>query len=193
MLEPLIDIEDTRLYLIEDDVDVTDATLLAALNQASALIRSEAGTDFAPVELDEDEDPVPVTETLEGTVSRIIYTGHFPVADVSEVSYWYRPYNTDATVLDVEDYSWDDTGRILRVDGYGWGGPYSIVTVTYTYGYTEVPADIQAVCVAMTKRMIVYGSRYSDGQVQDPGATVSVGLTPLERRVISRYRIPVVV
>lgn len=131
--------------------DVTEeAQANALLDSASALIRAFCRRDFA---LHTDE----VVE-LQGTHDRALRLPGLPVTDVSAVL-------LDGAVVD--DWSlvggtlWRPHGWQVRYDGVP-----SLVSVTYTHGYSVIPEDVEAVALNMAQR----GFTNADGALQ--GLTV---------------------
>jgi hypothetical protein len=107
----------------------------------------------------------------------------------------------DGSPLTVEDdYVWTSAGIVTR--GGCWG--YGLVTITYTHGYTTVPAEITAVVQAIAQRAVNYpggvttsSSRaigpFSEGESYGSLANgTAVSLFDSEIEVLRRYRIPVV-
>lgn len=176
MSDPLASVQ-ALADLIGDDVDAEDARLPRALDIASAYIRSEAQESFAEVEDD--------VVTIPGSENAMVQLPKLPVLGVTSVLV-RGPLDSD--YAEVTDYTFDTQGRLNRTDGLTWGGVNTSLSITYTHGQ-EVPEDIQGVTLALAKRLIIFGSRFGDQQLQDPAAQVSLDLTPGQRRVVSRYRV----
>lgn len=122
------------------------------------------------------------------------------------------PVTEVVAVTDVDgneiDFTWDH-GQVVNLSGLGYGlngfevEPFRnrrpFVDVTYTAGYDTVPGDIVAVVCQMAMRAFgitptnagmqsesIAGYSYSIGSAAASGA---VGLLPVEREVLDRYRV----
>lgn len=105
-------------------VDVSDAALAAlALDAASAAVRDAAGSVISQVT---------ATYDLQGNRSQWLDLSASPTVDVASVAI------DDVPVTDYRLIS----GSLFRADGWGACLP-TVVTVTATHGYAEVPADIK--------------------------------------------------
>lgn len=76
-----------------------------------------------------------------------------------------------------------------------WGGPDAVIEVTYSHGYSPIPDDVRAVCVAVATRAAENptGARSETiGQrsIAWGGESGSVlELTTAERHILNRYRV----
>jgi hypothetical protein len=86
-------------------------------------------------------------------------------------------------------------GRLLR--GTAGGVPRPVfpvgrqnVTVTYTYGYSEVPRDVRMVALSIASRLIVQGVAVEEslGDARVKYAVAGSDLTKNEERILSKYR-----
>lgn len=106
---------------------------------------------------------------------------------IPEVMWWYSGLN------EVEFYN-----STLIANGPYYRHAMRAVTVTYSHGYQEVPADIVAVTCQMVARVI-------DGAIQSPGlrgegiddyradlggglSSGTIALVPEEKQVLDRYK-----
>lgn len=104
-------------------VAVDDASLLAALRQASATFRAAVRHPVSRV-----DDDIVVLDT-DGSTSVLLPAA--PVVTVSRVS---------VAGADVTDYEVSETGLIRRAAGFP--DALGAVSVTYTHGYEPVPEEI---------------------------------------------------
>ncbi|MEU3060654.1 hypothetical protein [Streptomyces subrutilus] len=91
-------------------------------------------------------------------------------------------------------------GRELRADEYRlwrdelwFAGSFSSVSVTYTHGYGDVPADVRAIVLTLAGRVLTNPSdlrQESVGSVSVTYAAETIGasLAPIERDQLARYR-----
>lgn len=175
MSDPLVTLESFS-ELVGTDFSPTDPKPLRVLNMASTAIRSEARETFT---LD-DED-----QQLRGNWTDELHLPRPPVISVGQIEFRCGG-ETAFTALGSGDFTFDRMGLVLKLCGY-WGGSRGIVHVAYSRGYDSVPEDVADICLSVAKRLFVYAERFSDGQVRDAEAGVSVGFTEREMRVIHRY------
>lgn len=118
--------------------DSEETAVAAFLDTASAIVRDAAGGPISQTT---------ATVTLEGTPAERLHLPSQPVTDVATVIL------DGASVLDYRL-----TNNVLwRVDGWQSGCGPSLVDVTYTAGYTEVPADIvDLVCRLAARQLVAY-------------------------------------
>lgn len=149
-----------------DDVD--------RLLQAEALVRSYCGWHIAPSRTE--------TVTLAGSDSRTLILPSLYVTDVASVTTY------GGEVVPVESYDWTSAGVISR----GWRvWDCRPVTVVFTHGYAEPPADVTSVVQAIARRAVaapdgrtivqVGQVRYSDRSTDDRDT---------EAATLDRYRLP---
>lgn len=126
---------------------------------------------------------------MPGAYGPVLHLPGGPVASVSEVS-------VDGTT--VSDY-WlvkDDLRRgraggvdvpPLRLAG-SWVGPDVEVAITYTHGFATVPADIQAVAIAMTARAWANPAGARQQTIDGYSVTWQNGiLTPEDKLALRKY------
>jgi hypothetical protein len=89
-----------------------------------------------------------VTEIKHGRGTNLILFREWPVTAISELRIDGGSLFTDpATVIDPADYTLADDGNSLLLIGGTFPRGYNNVRVTYTAGYTTVPADLQQACL----------------------------------------------
>jgi hypothetical protein len=169
----------------------TQATQLLA--QATSAIRLEAGQEISLVSDDE--------VVLVGNWGSTLVLPKWPVVDVTVVT-------LDVTELTVATgYTWDGQRTLYRgnyqnIDGVWrpwpqnvdlyWGGPSTQVTVTYSHGYSTVPAAISGLCMTMALRQMRDPTGTATSRTIGPysesssSGTGSMSLTADERRLIRK-------
>jgi len=163
-----------------------DATALIAL--AQELIQSETGQD---IELVEDD-----VLTRPGTWSDRLRLPQRPVVAVSSVT-------IDGTAVDADTYYVDgdelvrktglSTDDAFLTHGRGWGGPESVLVVTYDHGLSTIPGVVKAVCLEMCVRVwvnpgTVQAETYGSENVAygDYRSRTGLLLTDVERESLNR-------
>lgn len=147
LLADIADLADLRGV----DPDDEDHQALRALAQASAFFRSYTGKDITRVEDDE--------QVLTGTWDNLLKLPQRPVISVSAVA--RRRGSETVDTEDVGPYA------LLHDHLYrygGWGGPESIVTVTYTHGFDVIPDDVRETVLSMAARSYAGFQITSSGQ-----------------------------
>lgn len=147
------------------------------LLQAQELVRSYCGWHVAPSR----------TETLvvHPTPAGTILLPSLHVTSVTSVTVAGWP------VLDPTYYQVFEHGEIRRVMGYRFTDRHA-VTVEFTHGYDDAPADVAGVVQAIAQRASsVTPNLLQVGLVRysDPGGS-SFGILPEWRQVLDQYRLP---
>jgi len=148
------------------------------LLQAEAVVRNYCGWHIAPVRTDTvsllwpQEDTAVVLPTLR----LVAVTG---VVD------------SDGNTLDPGFYSSTTQGVLVRTYAwspllYGWG----YMTVTFTHGYTEVPADVTAAVVNLAKRLRGGSTALLSKTIGPFSESYTPDLLGLDRSVLDRYKLP---
>lgn len=157
-----------------DDADlVARADVVAEL--VTALMRSYTRQTITAVADD--------TAVVEGSALRRLVLGERPVTAVTSVS-------LDGEV--VTDHRWTRSGALWREGG--WGGPDREVEVTYSHGYSELPADLAGACLTASARMVSNPEQLSREEINIEGAfshstlNAPAGFTIAELLVLDRYR-----
>lgn len=185
-MEPLATLDDLAVRLGRTLSDVEETRAAALLDDASAAVRAYTGQDFT---------------SSETTVRLVPRNGKIalpqrPVTAVDSVK------TVDGT--DLVFTWWTGNSVTVGATSINWfevnGSPTQPVDVTYTHGYTTVPADIVAVVCqivgrAMTKpadeagftQESIAGYSYALGAAAASGA---VGMLADEKAVLDRYRRP---
>lgn len=172
-MDPLVPTSAVMPFL-ESMITPPDEWLAAeAVDVASALIRSYTRSTITHVADD--------VAYVQGTHARRLVLGERPVTAVAAV-------RLDGTLLDAADYRVHRSGSLWRRGG--WGGPECEVEVTYSHGYTTVPADLAAVCRLAAARLASNPEQLTREEVEGYSAVAStpVGFTVGELLVLDRYR-----
>lgn len=181
-LDPLASTTDVALRLGRELTDAEGDRMEAILADASASVRAYTGQQFTEA-----------TTTDTFRVRRnVVVLPQRPVTAVSDAGGVY--------------YRWDGLDRVHfsmgSADSFEWepwigGGPRT-VTITYSHGYDEIPADIVGVVCSIALR--AWGRKPEDGGLQQEsiagysysvgsaGAAGGFGMLPDERAVLDRYR-----
>lgn len=150
------------------------------LLQAEALVRSYCGWHIAPSRVDE-------VAVLPATLGQVALLPSLHVTAVSSIA-------EDGTALDTTAYEWSANGVLTR--SWGWN---SSVTVTFTHGYDEPPAEVTAVVQAVAQRAVDNPSslvRVQKGPFADTysqtgfNQSLPIALLDAEKEILDRYRIP---
>jgi hypothetical protein len=187
--------DELAAYMRTSISDDDQAAAEQALQLAIGLIRGETRQHIDYVEDD--------TISLTGSWGYDLWLPERPVHSVSAVT-------VGATTLDVPSYRVSSNGRLYRGPvsptvsfqwddvSEPWGGSNTLISVTYTHGYQEIPADLRAVCLSLAARRHsnpeslqseTIGS-YSYTNQNSEGSS-SMALLDDERAVCARYRIDV--
>ncbi len=167
----------------------TDATALdAVIPLASSLVRSRTrqmltqGTDTVYFNVRDD-----------WTAPKALWLPQRPVTAVASVS--VTPAGGVTTVLAATAYSWDEEGRLARIDGQSWPVGPRTVAVTYTHGYDPTPDDIRLVTLGVIQRAL--GASWAATNGQGTGATgagagggtaTTPALTDADEAILGQYR-----
>jgi hypothetical protein len=154
------------------------------LMQAEAIVRAYCGWHIAPSRTE--------TVRLRGDSRASIILPSLHVTDVASVT-------IGSVLADPTTYDWGTNGVIsmrYRGNDYDpqchWG--YAAVTVTYTHGYIDPPADVSGVVQAMAKRAMDSATQQVSqvGQVifSQPGVLLTLHSQQDEIKVLDRYRLP---
>jgi len=125
---------------------------------------------------------------LHGTWSAGLVLPQVPVVSVS------------ALTLDVEgvatadtDWVFDGQRTLWRDAGCSWGGDTQKITVTYSHGWEEIPAEVRAVCLQIAARSYRNPAGVSAESVGQYSVTYGSGaqgisLTPDEKTMLRSLR-----
>jgi hypothetical protein len=152
-------------------VDTDKATL--TVDAACDFIRNHTGQDFATGSQ---------TVLLDGTGLDTVLLPQVPVGTVSSVK-----LNGEV----VTEYGISGSGMLLRTFPGVWTAGRQAVEVTYTYGYSEVPAEINMLALTIAARIYVQGlvTVAQVGLTNTTFATDALSLTEGEKNILSRYRV----
>ena len=148
--------------------------------------------------------------TVPSSGTELLMLAELPVQDVTSIEtlfgldWWWADeseliHSTDPSGWnDWGRFSWDAAGRLRRLDGRRWGLPNDPVTVTYSHGWKEIPADIIAVCAAKVGNAVASAEVNPEGlrsvtigdytrAFADPSASTGV-LNDGEKAILARYR-----
>ena len=190
MAAPFPDANGYQVYtgVTLDNADFARVDLL--LDLVAGMIRSYTGQRFDAVIND--------VVTVDASSSARLYLPELPVTGVVSVDI------DGSALVAVDDYSWTADGVLTRTGCAWWGSWWTCapkVTVTYSHGYVEVPADIRAVCFAAVRRL--WDQSVLSGVASESIGTYSVSYSQttngqgsglffgdVERYVLDRYRLP---
>jgi hypothetical protein len=188
--------DDLQARLGRDLTEAEQARAQALLDDASALIRGYTGQDFDLV-----EDDQAVLRIQGGTVR----LPQRPVTEVSQVVALGGNMVPDVTVIDwvfdgVDQIRLGEGTFIINLPAIWWDddGYPGTYRVTYSHGYTQIPADVVSVACGMVLRTLTapttlggvtsetIGSYSYRLEAADTGLSVVLGQT--ERKTLARYR-----
>lgn len=129
--------EQLRAYLPQISASSTDEALITdVLARASAIIDTYVGWSFA--------DATTEARVIYGSGTAYLSLAPYVAGSVTAVA-------ADGSPLDAA--LWRESARsVLRRDGGTWD-PHTPYTVTATYGYSAVPADIVEACLEIAARL----------------------------------------
>lgn len=139
------------------------------------------------------------TETVTLDPGDVVFLPQRPVTAVTAVT-------ADGTVLSVaNDVDWYSYGALYRDNGLTWGWKRQSVVVQYTHGYATIPDDLKKVCVKRAARLLgipglggLSVSTDTEGNVNERRFSMAPvdsaeAFDEADRRVMGRYKIPVIV
>jgi hypothetical protein len=150
---------------IEDflQIEVDEPSAQRAIDAATEAIRN-----YCRQQIDLEEDDAYTFDVAAGQVG--LFLPELPVVEVHLVL-------EDGETLvegDDEDYQLGNHGILYRVGAY-WAEGIQIVTVTYTHGYEDLPADIVDVCTRAASRAYQVGLKSADSDGVPGIASKSLG------------------
>ena len=188
--------DDLKARLGRDLTEAEQARAQALLDDASALIRAYTGQDFDLVEDDE------IVLRIQGGVVRLPQR---PVTEVSQVIALGGNLIPDVTVIDwifdgVDQIRIGEGTFIINLPAIWWDddGYPGTYRVTYSHGYTQVPADVVSIACRVALRTLTapttqggvtsetIGSYSYRLDAADTGLAVS--LSKDDRTALARYR-----
>jgi hypothetical protein len=156
------------------DVPYEQATLM--LSQASAVIRNHCGWHIAP--------SLTETLTLNGSGEPRLFLPTLHLTAVGSVT------ELDELLVADDDYTWSDTGYLLRTGSY-WPTDLRSVVVAFTHGWEFVPEDLASVCLEAATRAMASPAGIRQEQAGGISVTYAIpgGLTEYEKAVLEAYRL----
>lgn len=138
-------------------------------------------TDEAHQPLDQQQ----TTVALDGSGHRLLTLPRWPVVSVDRVTV------DGVTLVEGDDYEWNDVGVLRRCGRKVWPDRYRGVEVVFTAGHNPVPTVIKEIALAAAAR----GYTNPEGKVSESydnwqtrfTPTDGVGLTSAEQEIIARY------
>jgi hypothetical protein len=110
------------------------------------------------------------TEYYDGDGTDTLYVKAYPISAVTSIYVDPDRDYTSSDLLDTDDYVYYENDGKICTDGALFTGGRKSVKVTYTGGYTSVPADLQQ---AVKELVLFWYKRNTDKRVG--GASMSVG------------------
>jgi hypothetical protein len=164
-----------------DFVTTTDLTDYKAgdpatlVSQAQSTIRAYCGWHVAPN----------ITETvlLDGRGGSHLWLPSLHVTAVSSIS-------NEGTVLTTAEYDWSVSGYVELRNWALWSSRPRQISVTFTHGYEDIPADLVGVAASIAARA---GSSPAGIKRQSSGpfsAEYEVELLGDEKSTLGRYKLP---
>lgn len=191
-LAELVDVEDR----LGRDLDATETRRAdALLRDASMVVRSYCRRDFTSG----------TTTARYRPRGRKVVLPQRPVVSVASVA-TVLSYGTTETIIPLSFWSWPGGNEVLLGEPNLWiNGPTALdfddqdawVEITYTHGYTEIPADIvSTVCAIVVRNLSVPNNGVLDSETigpytmrfSGPAVVGPLGLGEAERQVLNRYR-----
>lgn len=171
-MEPLITSMDLPGY--------SPAEARVAARLASGVVRGYCGWHIAPVLTEE--------LTVEGRGGYVLQLPTLRLTAVTALA-------QDGDTLVLPDTTWSRRG-VLRWSEGRWLSSYGAVVVTITHGYDETPDDVAAVATSVARRALANPESLGQESVAGYSATFPLGglgsfaLTPAERNILGRHRLP---
>lgn len=183
----LFTVSELASYL-QRDLDTASATL--AKDSAQAIVRQYAQQEFT-------------STTYTGALLPIdvhgwSYVVNFPQRPVTAVT---SVAVNGTTYVSGDDYAWNGYAPFIRLSyveaGTATFADDPVATVTYTAGFSTVPADVKAVALAVAARQYdnprgIRQESIDDYSVSRAGADddlAGVTLLKAEQRILDRYRV----
>lgn len=207
VLTPAASYDLTTLAAVQDDLGIiapTSSTLtfLARLiTRASATIRQYCNTTFQAEIIK--EEIYPLKQDWSGVAvggMSLIRLSRWPVVSIASITEGFAPNIT--TLVSAVDYRLvPDMGHLFRLDSMTYPDRWRVlpVVVTYTSGYSAVPADVEDACSRLVKMRYLARTRDPALRQEDvPGVysaayqISSSGLPADVTDMLDRYRVPVI-
>ena len=134
--------------------------------------------------------PVQTIEKFSGKGQTIYWTKQAPIAAFSKAEFWDGTQWVDV----VTDYGYtlahdDDTGQLWFEEGYVFDKGRNNWRVTYTHGYTDLPADLRRALCILVKHFLIQSERQGIKQQSDGEQNFSYDneIPSLALDIINRY------
>lgn len=158
----LTTLENVKGYLgLTDSVEARDDLLQRIITAASALIESILGRTIANDEY---------TETRNGNGTATMVAKYYPVTAVSSLTVDGTEIHVAVSQTD-SGYLYDEDGFYLR--GYLFSKGVKNVSISYTAGYSETPADIEDMCIELVAKKYKYREHIGQASKILAGETVT--------------------
>lgn len=167
-------------------VDLESARAVLLLQEASSAIQNELRQTVEAV-----ADDVVI---VQGNWSELLELPEWPVTEVTEVVMNGGTVDAASYTLLPDGYlRWGTTDQWAawsyptfdRWDSWGpifpWGGPYSLIEVTYSYGYDVIPDGIKRLCLTVAGR--AYREQLAGASVDYP-TPLGAELTEAEKATL---------
>ena len=119
------------------------------------------------------------THTVRGTGGAVVLLPSLRVTAVASVT-------VGGVLQDAASYSWTSDGVLRRTSG--WWAPYETIVVTFTHGFTSMPAEVQTVIDRLAQRVEDGGRELVQA---GPFRYASAGGAVLDERAdLNAYRVP---
>lgn len=154
------------------------------LNQATALIQGWCRQNLFAVSND--------VVTVDPYDTGQCFLPELPVTAVTQVQYLDCRTNT-WTTLDPSFYRWNSRGKVyLTQTPDFWPWQYDTIQVTYSHGYSTIPADLQGVCLQIAARLFsnpydAQGLVTGGVQMRFSGTKGTDGLKDTETAILAKY------
>ena len=157
------------------EIDSEDASALAALDAATAVVQAYTGQTLTAVSNDE--------LTLDGNGTRVLVLPQLPVTSVDSIE-------VDGEALDAAEYQWSADGYLRRV-GSNWPTDLRSVVVVYDHGYASIPDLVVAITAQLAARLYESPAAVKQETIGAYSVTYTGGGTGLhagETMLLDQYR-----
>jgi hypothetical protein len=158
-----------KRYLKITQASAADAVLQDLITSASAWIKSYLNRDILQATY---------TETLDGTGTRMITVGQYPVTALTALT---------VNSQDLMAYAVTDGRRAIRLKSGGgvFTKDLANVVVTYTAGFVTTPADLEQACVELVAWRFTESGRVQQVSKSIQGEVVAYSMAAAPANVIT--------
>lgn len=96
-----------------------------------------------------------ITEYHDGEGRKSFYTDEFPVTAVASLYDDIERNYTSGYLIDTDDYVWYADGRV-ELDGGTFSDGLKNIKITYTAGYSTIPADLVELATRWVAKIVLY-------------------------------------